>query len=112
MPYTKQDCFDKVKGIIYDMFTYISSDKITPDAKMNKVLGFDIIDRINIITEFEYKYNVSIKNDAPLMIAMTLDEFCDALCKDLNTKEEDLFIAKQKPNLFNRLRTSFIRQKQ
>ena len=111
MQYSKQVCFDEVKGIISDMFTYISNDKITPDAKMKKGLGFDIIDRINIITEFEYKYNVSIKADKALMTAVTLGEFCDILHKEKSANDTQIIVADKPKNTFlYRVKNLFTRQ--
>ena len=111
MQYSEQNCFDEVKGIISGMFSYISDDKITPKANMKYDLGFDDYDKTEIIMQFEYNYNVSVKNDKPLMMAITLGEFCNILHKARNAEPEQVIVPQtQKNTLLNRVRNLFIKQ--
>ena len=107
MPYTKQQVFNAVKEILLDLdiFKHIDEKSIVPSASLKYNLGFDEYDINELILALEYKKNINIKNIKAFNILMTLDEFCNALCKDLNTVQiQPATIPVQRPTLFNRVK--------
>ena len=107
MPYTKQEIFDTVKNILLDLdiFKHISEKDIMPSASLKYNLGFDEYDLQELFLQIEYRKNVNIKNHKAFNILMTLDEFCVALCKDLNTAQiQSINIPVKRLTLFNRMK--------
>ena len=104
---SKQEVFNTVKKILLDLpiFKHINEKDIVPSASLKYNLGFDEYDINELIITFEYSKNVNIKNTKALNILMTLDEFCNALCKDLNTAQiQPVTIPVQRFHLFNRVK--------
>ena len=105
MTYSKQEIFDTVKNILLhlDIFKHISEKDIVPSASLKYDLGFDEYDLQELVLQIEYRKSVNIKNDKALNKLMTLDEFCIALCKDLNTSKTMAYNI-HKTTLFHRIK--------
>ncbi|MBR0212429.1 MAG: hypothetical protein IJQ55_02370 [Alphaproteobacteria bacterium] len=112
MPYTKQEVFNVVKEILLDLdiFKHIDEKSIVPSASLKYNLGFDEYDLQELFLQIEYRKNVNIKNHKAFNILMTLDEFCNALCKDLNTaQKQPVTIPVQRLTLFNRVKRFLVK---
>ena len=112
MPYTKQEIFNTVKEILLDLdiFKHIDEKSIVPSASLKYNLGFDEYDLQELFLQIEYRKNVNIKNHKAFNILMTLDEFCNALCKDLNTaQKQPVTIPVQRLTLFNRVKRFLVK---
>lgn len=109
MTYSKQEIFDTVKNILLhlDIFKHISEKDIVPSASLKYDLGFDEYDLQELVLQIEYRKSVNIKNNKALNKLMTLDEFCIALCKDLNSPKTIAYHI-HKTNLFHRIKQRFL----
>ena len=109
MTYSKQEIFDTVKNILLhlDIFKHISEEDIVPSASLKYDFGFDEYDLQELVLQIEYRKSVNIKNNKALNKLMTLDEFCIALCKYLNTPKMIAYHI-HKTNLFYRIKQRFL----
>lgn len=109
---SKQEIFKNAKEIILNLFGYFDEKKITPSLKLNLV--FDEYDKKDIIMQFDLKYGGCVPYTNALQHALTLGDFCDTLCDEINkqkAKQEDITLLQNNKNsLFYRLKNIFVKQ--
>ena len=84
MKYSNQEIFNSVKEIMLDMYPHIPANKITKDASFKWSLGVDSLDRLEILMEFEKKYNISIEDTSRIEKISSLGEYCYILYKHMH----------------------------
>jgi len=114
MKYSNEEIFNFAAKTILRIFGHVDKKAVTKDAKLKYDLGFDDYDKQAIISQFEAEFGGFIPYTKSFKNAITLGEFCDILCKDMNNQkanEENIkLLQNNKNSLFYRLKSIFTRQ--
>lgn len=114
MKYSNEEIFNFAKEIILRIFGHVNKNTVTKDAKLKYDLGFDDYDKEAIISQFEAEYGGLIPYTKALKNAISLGEFCNILCTDMNkqkAKQENIILLQNNKNsLFYRLKSILVRQ--
>ena len=82
--HTQQEINNAVKEIILERYTHLSEKEVTKDASLRWDLKFDSLDRLEILMDFEKKFNVSIEDVSEIESANSLQEYCFVLYQKVN----------------------------
>ncbi len=79
---SEQNTFEQIKLIIADKLG-VKADDIKPESKFVDDLGADSLDTVEVIMEFEIKFNIAFRDDEAEKIE-TVQEAVDLINKKLN----------------------------